>query len=319
MGFENKILQIDSVKQKLALAKNSSHAVLIVSHDKILRQSFAKLLIMQDVCQNGEICFLCPNCKKVLDGNAIDVEYFGGEKQILVGDSARIVADSFVVPLEFEKKYFVLRDFENSTEQAQNKLLKVIEEPQRFDKFLFLTGNPNSLLPTIKSRTEMIFLPQLLPQDLQNVFEDFDDKQKLAKAVQKSNGSIEKCQQILSDPDFVPLADLVTKLVTNMQSTAMMLEYSSEIMSYKEKLSQFFDLLQWAYVDMLAIKSNQKPKLSDEEHQLEIASQKYSQLAIVKIIEQINLARKKLKVNLSQSEIVDNLLLKILEIKFICK
>lgn len=320
MEFEKKILQLDSIRQKLFEMKDSSHAILIASPDKILRDNFAKLLIMQEVCSNEQKpCFLCPSCKKVVDSNAVDVEVFGTGKQILVGDSAKIVADSFVVPLEFEKKYFVLTDFENATEQAQNKLLKVIEEPQRFDKFVFLTGNLAPILPTIKSRTEMFFLPQLSTKELMRVFDDFGDKSKLSKAIEDADGSITRCQQILDDQDYAKMFDLATRLITSMQSTAVMIDYSNEILSFKGKLSQFLKILLSLFVDLLAQKFGRETKHVEIKSQFEIVSHQYSTLALTKIIEQINNANAKLKVNLSQSEIVDNLLLKILEIKYICK
>ena len=320
MEIEKKIWQLDCIRQKLFELKDSSHAILIASPDKILRDNFAKLLIMQEVCSSEQKpCFMCPNCKKVVDSNAVDVEVFGIGKQILVGDSAKIVADSFVVPLEFEKKYFVLTDFENATEQAQNKLLKVIEEPQRFDKFVFLTGNLAPILPTIKSRTEIFFLPQLSTKELMYVFDDFDDKAKLSKAIEDADGSITMCQQILDDQDYSKMFDLATRLITSMQSTAMMLDYSNEILSFKGKLPQFLKILLSLFVDLLAQKSGREPKHIEIKSQFEIASHQYSVLALTKIIEQINSANAKLKVNLSQSEIVDNLLLKILEIKYICK
>ena len=89
----------------------------------------AKLFVMQNACKDEKKpCLICPNCQKVMDNNAIDVLYFGDEKSILVEDSEKIVEDSYILPLEFKNKYFILKDFDLATIQAQNKLLKIIEE-----------------------------------------------------------------------------------------------------------------------------------------------------------------------------------------------
>ncbi|MBO7508317.1 MAG: hypothetical protein J6T39_01565 [Clostridia bacterium] len=322
MKYEKQIATLGGIKQKLNQVKNCSHAIILVSKDKELLEQFANLLIMQEVCQfSKKPCFACANCQKVMNGNAIDVEIFGQEKNILVADSAKVVADSEIVPFEFEKKYFVLKNFDRATEQAQNKLLKVIEEPRSFDKFIILTTNLDAILPTIKSRTEIFHLPLLTKEDLFEVLKkDYMSADKFKTATEVANGNLSRCIKILNDADFFEMQKLAEKLVMFMQSSSQMLEYSSEILKYKAKLVDFFQILMEIFVNLLETKhSIDFANDSTKQNQNKIVASKYSELAIIKIIDEINLASAKLKSNLSATEIVDNLLLKILEIKYLCK
>ena len=321
MSYEKQLYAIKKIAEKLGEIKNSSHAVILVSKDNVLLDAFANLMIMQDVCGFAKKpCFECANCQKVTNGNAIDVEVFGEQKNILVADSAKIVADSIVVPFEFEKKYFILKNFDKATEQAQNKLLKVIEEPRSFDKFVLLTSNIDSVLPTIKSRVEIHRLPMLSKEEIFSVikYENFS-REAIKKSLDYCDGNLTKCLKILKDEDFFEMQQLAEKLVMFMQSSANMLEYSSEILKFRGKIADFLQILTEIFVNLIEIKYNANQSADARQSQLSIIASKYSETAIVKILEQINLAVSKLKSNLSQSEIVDNLLLKILEIKYLCK
>ena len=86
----------------------ANHAIILNSADSMLLDTIAKLFVMKLECsENNSPCFICDSCQKIIDGNALDVEYFGLEKSIVVEDSEKIVEDSFVVPLEFKNKYFI--------------------------------------------------------------------------------------------------------------------------------------------------------------------------------------------------------------------
>gem|GEM_PF-4700222 len=321
MSYHKQIYGIEKICKKLCEAKNSTHAIMLVSSDKVLLDTFADLLIMQDVCGFAKKpCFECANCQKVQSGNALDIEVFGEQKNILVADSNKVVADSVIVPFEFEKKYFILKNFDKATEQAQNKLLKVIEEPRIFDKFILLASNLDAVLPTIRSRVETFRLPALSKEEIFSVlkYEPFD-REVLKKSLDLCDGNLTKCLKILNDADFFQMQALAERLVMFMQSSAHMLEYASEIIKYKGKIGDFLEILNGIYVELLKTKYNSNQTLDARQSQLNVMASKYSNLALIKIIEQINLAIAKTKSNLAVTEIVDNLLLKILEIKYLCK
>ena len=322
MDYLKKIYDLKKVKDLLVQLKNLTHAVILYSKDDIFLQCFAKLLILKDVCQTSEICFDCVNCKKVLNGNSVDVEYFGFQKNIVVEDSQQIIADSYVVPLEFKNKYFVVNNIDKATVSSQNKLLKIIEEPQSFDRYIFLTKNVDEVLPTIKSRCQVISLPKFTADELMECFEyKVNDAKHFTTSVVFADGNLAKLQEIYSDPNYMELYNLALNILTNMLNSSMVLQYSSKILSYKGELQKFLDILNLFFADMLCIKQNKKDLIANKqlEQQLQVLANAYSSVAIVAILNYINGATQKLNYNVSTNAFVDNLLLKILEIKFICK
>jgi DNA polymerase-3 subunit delta' len=322
MDYIKKFCALSKVKNLLKKLENSSHAIILSSKDSIFLDCLAKLLIMQENCEKKEICFDCANCKKILDGNAIDVEYFGYQKTIVVEDSEQIVADSYIVPLEFEKKYFVLKDFDKATVSAQNKLLKIIEEPQRFDKFILLTTSAPSILPTVRSRCEIYNLPKLTIEELSTLFEyELNDAMHYKTSLFCADGNLTQLEQIYADKNFMELCDLALKVLTNMKNSTMILEFSSAILSYKGELKKFLQILSSYYADMLCIKNGKTNFVQNKqiEVQLKLVAETYSTLAIINILKYINGIMQSLNFNVNASGVVDNLLLKILEIKYICK
>ena len=112
MDYTKKFYDLQKVKNLLQQLNSSSHAILLSSKDSLFLDAFAKLFVLGHCCNSGSICFECSNCKKILNGNSVDVELFGYQKPLVVEDSSQIIADSYVVPLEFENKYFIIKDID---------------------------------------------------------------------------------------------------------------------------------------------------------------------------------------------------------------
>lgn len=320
MNIASSFYKLKKVKDLLALTSNSSHACILCSQDNIFLDAFSKLMVLSHVCKNN-ICFDCPDCKKVLDGNAIDVLRYGFEKSVVVEDSQNIVAESYVVPLEFENKYFIIKDIDKATVSAQNKLLKIIEEPKSFDRYIFLTNSIDAVLPTIKSRCVVHNLPKLDSTELLALCQDNKMSVESYTTVEYANGSFQKLCEIANDEHFKTLYQLSLSVLTNMKNSSNVLEFSSKILSYKDQFSKFIDILYSFFADLLCLKQNKAELIKNKniQNQLNVLQAQYSELAIIKILEYIASVPEKMRFNININFIVDNLLLKILEIKFLCK
>ena len=278
---------------------------------------------MKNECNEQDApCFCCNTCKKILDENAIDVEFFGREKGIVVDDSKVIIEDSYVLPLDFKNKYFILCNFENATQQAQNKLLKIIEEPQSFDKYIILVQNLDAVLSTIKSRCQVFSLPRFNDEELKSIF-DFriGEAKRINNAVQFAGGNITKLNEIFNDEKFDEIYSLCLSVILNMQNSSSVLEYSSKIAKLKDKIDMILETLSSFYRDMIAIKCGQENLVQNKEiiNQLKVLSNMTNQTALSAILKEIGCVRQKLKFNSNFNGVIDNLLLKILEVKYLCK
>ena len=124
---------------------------------KLLASLFAMTLQCQE--QGVEPCMKCPSCRKALNKNHPDIIYVVHEKPNSIGiDEIRgqLINDVGIRPYESPYKIYIVNDADKLTLQAQNALLKTIEEPPAYAVILLLADNPDALLPTITSRCVLL-------------------------------------------------------------------------------------------------------------------------------------------------------------------
>ena len=146
-----------------------SHAYFIVCESDFSLQQFVKAFCMKLVCSSHTNCGYCAGCRKVENGFHPDVLVYPQGKDFKVADSESIIENVQIRPMEADYKIIVINRLDNSTVQAQNKILKTIEEAPKNVIFLITATNSNAVLPTIKSRTQVL--------EIEN-FEDNSEKRK---------------------------------------------------------------------------------------------------------------------------------------------
>lgn len=137
-----------------------SHAyILPVSGEEGLEQ--ARELAAAILCEDpGHVpCGHCEHCRKVKKEIHPDVLHIerevkdGKQKKNVVVDQIRaMISEAYILPNEAKKKVFIIEDADTMNKYAQNAALKVLEEPPEFSSFILLAGNPELLLPTVRSR-----------------------------------------------------------------------------------------------------------------------------------------------------------------------
>ena len=106
---------------------------------------------------------------KILNDIHPDVLSFPKNKSFVVDDAKSIIEELNVIPMLSNIKIFIINNFNKATVQAQNKLLKSIEEPPKNVIFLINATSLESILPTIQSRTQKF---ELLPLNT-NVLKEY--------------------------------------------------------------------------------------------------------------------------------------------------
>ena len=141
-----------------------SHTYLLLSEDVDYVKEFAKMLAQILLGVEND-----PNGKmKVEKDIHPDVIVHGLEEKINTGLVTEISSDAFVRPYELDKKVYVLLNMNDANEEAQNKLLKTIEEPPKSVFFILGSSGERKLLKTVLSRCKKIELDLL---DNQTIFE----------------------------------------------------------------------------------------------------------------------------------------------------
>lgn len=148
--------------RRLAAAGRLSHAYLITGPQGAGKHAVATALAQALVCQGEDRpCGLCPHCKKALAGIHPDIITLApapDKRDILVDQIRRLRADVYVRPNEAGRKVYLIDPASAMNPNAQNSLLKVLEEGPPYAAFLLLSETAGALLPTIRSRCEELSL-----------------------------------------------------------------------------------------------------------------------------------------------------------------
>ena len=143
------------------MTKRLSHAYMLVSPAGEKRNAAAQKLAASLLCGGDEPpCGECRDCRKALAGihpDVIRVERQRDDKgkprrEIYVDQIRAVTADAVIAPNEAQRKVYILDDADCMNPQAQNALLKALEDPPGHACFILCTASADALLPTVRSR-----------------------------------------------------------------------------------------------------------------------------------------------------------------------
>ena len=154
------IIGQDQIKEHLQNALDTgkvSHAYIIHGEKSSGKECIARVFAMALQCEKGgcEPCNECRSCKQSISKNQPDIIYVSHEKPntISVEDiRSQVNNDVAIKPYSSKYKIYIINEAEKMTVQAQNAILKTLEEPPAYVVMLLLVSNLQTLLPTILSR-----------------------------------------------------------------------------------------------------------------------------------------------------------------------
>ena len=223
------IIGQESIKKHLQTAiktGNLSHAYIINGEYGSGRQTIASALAKTIQCQSKtddtDACGVCTSCKQAESHNHPDIKYITHDKtSISVNDiREQLNNDISIKPYSSEYKIYIIPDANKMTEQAQNALLKTIEEPPVYAIIILLTENCDSLLPTIRSRCVTLTMNPVEKDQictyLENKFQLEPEQAQIA--ANYCQGNIGKAIRFASSSDFIEMKNQVLKLLKNLDS-----------------------------------------------------------------------------------------------------
>lgn len=156
MSFEN-IVGNDKIKEELkdAVKNNTiSHSYLFSGEDGVGKKLFAKEFAKMILClSDDKYCNKCSSCIKFDSENNPDFVMLQPDgNSIKIAQIREMQENVYKKPIVSDKKVFIIDDSDKMTEEAQNSLLKTLEEPPEYTIIILVTSNENKLLNTIKSR-----------------------------------------------------------------------------------------------------------------------------------------------------------------------
>ena len=152
---------IEHLKNAIQLEK-VSHAYIFEGEKgcgkKTVSEAFAAALQCEHQKEGTDACGTCRSCRQAANKNHPDIIHIIHEKPNSIGVEEireQVVNDIQIKPYSSKYKIYIISEAEKLTAQAQNALLKTIEEPPSYGIIILLTNNASVLLPTILSRSRI--------------------------------------------------------------------------------------------------------------------------------------------------------------------
>lgn len=302
-----------------------SHAYILNGPDKsgkkMLAETFAALLQCEN--QGTEPCMECHSCKQAAGKNQPDIIYVTHEKPNTLGveDIRRQVNDDIVIkPYSSKYKIYIIDEAEKMNVQAQNALLKTIEEPPAYAVIILLTTNADGFLPTILSRCVRL--------DLKAVPDEMIRKYLMEKkgvpdyqadiCVAFAQGNVGKAIQLAGSDNFNEMKNSALQLIKRLDDIELyeMTQAVKQINEYKLEITDYFDIMLIWYRDVLLYKATadaNKLVFQDEVYALKKEASRCSYEGVENILEALEKAKLRLKANVNFDLVIELLLLTIKE------
>lgn len=175
MNFEN-LIGNEEIKQLLEdtiRQKNISHSYIFSGPRGIGKYEFAKQFAKMILCTaDSKACNECKSCIEFENSNNPDISIINPDgNSIKIEQIRNLISKSSEKPIISSKKVYIINDSDTMTKEAQNSLLKTLEEPPTYLTIILITSNENKLINTIRSRCTKIKFNQIQDDILEKYLE----------------------------------------------------------------------------------------------------------------------------------------------------
>ena len=321
LGHEQIIAHLQNVIEE----DKVSHAYIFngpeASGKMMLAEAFA--MALQCEGEGKRPCLECRSCRQAADHNQPDIIYVSHEKPNTIGvDDIRtqINNDIDIKPYSSRYKVYIVDEAQKMNQQAQNALLKTIEEPPAYAIILLLTTNADSFLQTILSRCITLNLKAVkedkIKEYLMKHYQIPDYQADICAAF--SQGNVGKAIQLASSEEFGELKASVLQLMKRLEDIDLyeMTGAVKQIAEYKLSVNDYFDLMMIWFRDVLYLKATNDVDgliFKDEVYDIKKQAAKRSYQGIETILEALEKAKIRLNANVNFDLVIELLLLTIKE------
>ena len=250
----NNIIGNEIAKKALKKAvdlKKISHSYMFVGISgigkRLIAEEFAKMIL----CTNDtKYCNKCKSCIEFNSNNNPDFLFVEPDKgNIKINQIRDMQKDISEKPIISNNKVCIINDADLMTIEAQNCLLKTLEEPPEYMTIILIGTNESNFLPTIKSRCTIRYFERIKEEELKIFLEEKYKKQVLPKnIIEISNGSIGKAIKL---KDKVELYENIDIIIENLEKYDIIDILKKADSLYKTK-EEIFEQLE--YINVLLIK-----------------------------------------------------------------
>ena len=227
-------------------SEKTPNAYLFTGIRGVGKTTIARIIAKALNCKNGidNLCKekFCENCSSIINSNHIDVLEMDAASKTGVDDVRDLIEFSRYGPTSAKYKIFIIDEVHMLSKQAFNALLKTLEEPPNYLKFIFATTEIKKIPVTVVSRCQRYDLSRIKSDQLFNFLKDIAQKEKglisdeaLKLIVKISEGSVR---------DSLSLLD--RGLMSNVDGSEFTLENAQKIYGYFDK-SFLIELIEYLF------------------------------------------------------------------------
>ena len=280
-------------------------------------KTFAKIL----QCSGDEYsaCGKCRSCLQMESNNQPDVIVVNKSKKNITIDDIRhgLTSDVGIKPYAGPYKIYIVPEAHLLREDAQNTLLKTIEEPPEYAIIILLAENAEALLATIRSRCVTLKFNMVDALKIKKyLMEEYDISEYQAQtSAVFADGNIGKAIRYAQNEQFIDIRNEVVGLLKSIDdiSEYEVMTYAKRIGEDKDNVLEYLDLMQLWIRDILVYKSTDNDNMilfREEVEYIRDRAKKYSYEHLDKMISAISEAKSSIKLNVNMELILEMMLAK---------
>ena len=309
----------------LSDVKNNAlgHCYFVVSSDTVAIREFFTLVACAVYC-DSDACLNCLNCDRVQNGNNVDVvNLVASGKNYTVDDVKNgIFENVYKTSYYGGEKLFFIKDAEKLRSDAQNKLLKILEEPPKNVHFFLSASTEGAILDTVKSRSRKLYLAPFKSEELTIALKKAYpnvDAMRIEASVNCCGGLIDRAERLVGDEKFYSRYAETLEMLSVVKKSSDVIKYAKTKLFDKENVSQTLDILELIVNDLISRYASKDTVMSQYKGVFNTLKEEFSIGALVNVVDKIEEARQKIKFNCSTNATGENLLYSILEVKYKCR
>lgn len=266
-----------------------SHAYLFNGENGVGKETTALSLINHLLCESKSACGQCPDCLKLKHGNHPGFRLIDSDSSIKIEqmrdlkEKTQFINEHYVI--------WLIKDAHKMTLQAANSFLKRLEEPGQMTVFILITNNLRQILPTIRSRCQIISFPRLSDESVRLILSSKVDIKSRPEStadliIKMSRGSVGKALELWDSPFLERRKWIIEQLINIPQmSEPEILGLSQKWIEERSVVETDLELmLQW-YRDLWCTKIDVDESIFNLDYQNELSGicKKYPLVSLERI------------------------------------
>ncbi len=326
VNFSDIIGQNEIVNALKAVLKDDSsrHAYIFAGPEGIGKRMVAKIFAAALLCAERNSFIRCENCQSCrLFESSTNPDFYVVEAEgtsISVDDIRKMQKDISIRPLYAAKKVYLIAEADKMTVQAQNCLLKTLEEPPRYAVIILTAANSNSLLETIRSRSILYNFRKNTNEEVKTCIQKIkgDELSGVDFVVSYADGVPGKAIELVESEDFRINRDKALEVILRLRNSKLIeiFDIYGFFEENKDNIDSILDIMLIFYRDLLITKKTGNENILINSDKKDIILDNVDGFEIDKLIRNIAAiedTRRNIKQNANYQLVIEVMLMKLQE------